>query len=176
MELVVGDDVGVGLVVGDDVGVGLVVGDVVGLVVGDEVRKVVDCCVLGVDAADLEGVAVVTEGVGEPAVAVGAGLLASPASVAVAVAPPFPPPGLCDVSRTAATATMITAAAAVTSQGHRRRRDGGLRGGSGGMLAPLFCPMSSGPENGTRDVSEKPWSSRVAEAAPAAAAPTTGSR
>ena len=93
------------------------------------------------------------DGVGELLAEADACCVALPASDSVAPAPPLPPPGLCDVSRIAATATIATAAAAAMSQPHRRPRDGGLRGGSGGMLAPPPAPMSSGPETGTRDVS-----------------------
>jgi hypothetical protein len=143
--------------------------------------------VTGLDAADVEGFAVVgvgladTDGVGELVAEADAGAVVLPASEPVTPAPPFPPPGLCDVSRTAATATITTAAATGTSQRHRRARDGGLRGGTGGML-PEFGPRSSGPETGTRDVSGRTCSSRVAgiaaapTAAAAAAAPTAGSR
>ena len=143
----------VGLVVGDVVG--LVVGDVVLVADDDEVRYV-DGCVAGADEDDVAVTVGVAVGFGEAEV-VGlgvAGRVALPASDWVAVAPPLPPPGLCDMSRTAATAPITTAAAAVTSQPHRRRpRDRGLRGGSGGMLAPPPVPRSSGPETGTRDVS-----------------------
>lgn len=179
------------LVVGDVVGlvVGLVVGDVVGLVVGDVVRvgvdvavwAVVDGCVTGVDAADVEGAAVVWVGVsvgdGELVVGVAAALVVLPASNWVAPAPPFPPPGLCEASRIATTATITTAAATGRSQRHRRPPDGGLRGGSGGRLGPPPGPMRSGPETGTRDVSGRTCSTRVAELAGAApGAPTDGAR
>jgi hypothetical protein len=139
-------------------------------------------CVTGLDAADVEGFAVVgvwladSDGVGELAVEADACCVELPASESDAPAPPLPPPGLCDVSRTAATATITTAAATGTSQRHRRARDGGLRGGSGGMLAPLSLPMSSGPETGTRAVSGRTCSNRVAKAGAAApGAPTAGS-
>ena len=136
-------------------------------------------CVTGLDAADVEGVAVGvwladSDGVGELVAEADAAWVVLPASESVAPAPPFPP-GLCDVSRTAATATITTAAATGTSQRHRRARDGGLRGGTGGML-PEFGPRSSGPETGTRDVSGRTCSTRVAGIAATAAAPMAGSR
>jgi hypothetical protein len=143
-------------------------------------------CVTGLDEAVLEGAAFVADllGVGEGELAdeLGAGCEALPASDAVAPPPPFPPAGLCDRSRTAATATIATAAPAAMSQPHRPRpRDGGLRGGKGGMLAPPPDPRSSGPETGTRDVSGRACSYRVAAGAPAPGdvarpAPMAGSR
>lgn len=138
-------------------------------------------CVTGLDAADVEGFAFVgvwladSDGVGELVAEAEAGCVVLPASESLAPAPPFPPPGLCDVSRIAATATITTAAATGTSQRHRRARDGGLRGGTGGM-PPEFGPRSRGPETGTRDVSEKACSTRVAGVAAAALAPMAGSR
>jgi len=145
----------------------------------------VDGCVTGLDEAVLEGAAFVADllGVGEGELAdeLDAGRVASPASDAVAP-PPFPLAGLCDRSRTAATATIATAAPAAMSQPHRPRpRDGGLRGGNGGMLAPAPDPRSSGPETGTRDVSGRTCSNRVAGGAPAPGdvarpAPMAGSR
>jgi hypothetical protein len=140
--------------------------------------------VTGLDAADVEGFAVVgvgladSDGVGELVAEADASAVVLAAGESLAPAPPFPPPGLCDVSRTAATATITTAAATGASQRHRRARDGGLRGGTGGML-PEFGPRSSGPETGTRDVSGRACSNRVAgiaAAAAIAAAPTAGSR
>jgi hypothetical protein len=140
-------------------------------------------CVTGLDAPDVEGFAVVgvwladSDGVGELVAEADAGCVVLPASDSVAPPPPFPPPGLCDVSRTAATATSTTAAATGMSQRHRRARDGGLRGGTGGMLAPVSLPRSSGPETGTRAVSGRTCSTRVAKAdAAAPGAPTAGSR
>jgi hypothetical protein len=137
--------------------------------------------VTGLDAADVEGAAVVGVGVGvgvgELLAEADGGRVALPASDSVALPPPFPPPGLCDVSRTAATATITTAAATGTSQRQRRARDGGLRGGTGGMLPPAPYPRRSGPETGTRDVSGRACSTRVGETGAAApCAPTAGSR
>ena len=146
-----------------------------------------DGCVTGVDAVVLAGVAFadllgVGEGEGELLDEVEAGCVASPASDAVAPPPPLSLAGLCDRNRTAATAPIATAAPAAMSQPHQPRpRDGGLRGGNGGMLAPPPDPRSSGPETGTRDVSGRYCSARVTWGAPAPGdgarpAPTAGSR
>lgn len=138
-------------------------------------------CVTGLDAADVEGAAFVgvwladNVGVGELLAEADACCVALPASDAVAPAPPFPPPGLCDVSRIAATATIATAAATGMSQRQRRARDGGLRTGGAGGKPPEFRPRRSGPETGTRDVSGRTWSSRVAPSAPTAGSRVVGS-
>ena len=128
----------VGAVVVGAAVVGVVVGLVVGLVVGDAVlvgvdvavavaevdREVVGCCVNELDAADVEGAAFVgvwladTDGVGELLAEADDCCVAFPASESLAPAPPFPPPGLCDVSRIAATATITTAAATGMIQRH----------------------------------------------------------
>ncbi len=153
-----------------------------GVDVAVTVWAVVDGWVTGVDAADVEGAAVVwavvSVGDGELVVGLGAELVALPASDSVAVPLPFPPPGLCDASRDtsriAITATITTAAEAGRSQRHRRPPDGGLRGGAGGW-PPVSRPRRSGPETGTRAVAGRTCSTRVAEApGPAPAAPTAG--
>ena len=102
-------------------------------------------------------------GDGELVVGVGAGLVVSPASDAVEVAPPLPLPGEWLVSKTAATATMTTAAATMNSQRHRRSPDCRLPGGIAGGPPTVGGPSSNGPETGTRDVSgRKPCSALVA--------------
>lgn len=143
------------------------------------VWAVVDGWATWVDAADMEGAAVVwavvSVGDGELVVGLGAELVALPASDSVAVPPPFPPPGLCDTSRIATTATITTAAATGRSQRHRRPPDGGLRGGAAGGWPPVSRPRRSGPEAGTRAVAGRTCSTRVAEApGPAPGAPTAG--
>ena len=91
-------------------------------------------------------------GDGELTVGDGAGCDVSAAGEVVAAPPPFPA-GECLVSRTAATATMTTAAATVNSQRHRPSPDRRLPGGMAGGPPAVGGPSSSGPETGTSEVS-----------------------
>jgi hypothetical protein len=178
---VVGELVGVALVVGDVVGVGVPVGEDVGLLVA-----VAEGWVTGVFPPDWDvGVSVgVLVDVGEGvAVAVGlpGGLVVSPASdvVGLTLGAPFE----WDVSRTATTAMMTAAAAAVMGQRHRRQPDARRLGGippvppgTGGVAA------LNGPDAATSDVASIPGapgarlcSTRVSATESAADAGTTGS-
>jgi len=112
------------------------------------------------------------------AVGVAGGFVVSPArdAVGLGLGPPCEPVR----SRTATTAMMTAAAAAVSGQRHRRQPDGGWPGGTGGMpLVPPATPGTvraalCGPDAGTMAVAgssgPRARSSRVAAIESAAAA------
>jgi hypothetical protein len=191
---VVGEVVGllvgelVGVAVADVVGVGVQVGEDVGLLVA-----VAEGWVAGALPPDWEvGVSVGLAGVFEAlvvAVGVAGGFVVSPARDAVGLT--FGEPCEPDSSRTATTAMMTAAAAAVIGQRHRRQPDVRLAGGMP-PVPPGMPPVPpgrggvarlNGPDAGTSDVASIPGvpgprlrSTRVAEAPPTAAdAPMTGS-
>jgi hypothetical protein len=186
--LVVGELVGVALVVGDVVGVGVEVGEDVGLLVA-----VAEGWVTGAFPPDWDvdvgvGVGFLAGVFEEVAVAVGVagGLVVSPASDAVGLT--LGVPFEWDRSRTATTAMMTAAAAAVMGQRHRRQPDSRWPGGMP-PVPPGMPPVPpgtggvaalNGPDAGTSDVASIPGarlrSARVAPTESAADAGTTGSR